>query len=210
MAMALETDEDDNGEVEGQMNVKTLSQLSLDDFLNRFELNIEIKKALTEQGVETTELLLECDTTDIVSISKNFNKYKEISIQDKLTFRKIMKNIIEENEKQMELKNAAKKRNQNANGNNSQLFQSPMLILSNKEHELMSNIYSKLDNIDKNKKLMQNNINNINKISENNIIKINNYFNSLIKLLKQRQNELLSQHNNILNNKVNDYKNIIL
>ena len=191
----------ENSGKEGLIDVSSLTSLSIRQFLIHYELNPDIETSLADEEITDVETLFECDVNDIIGITKTFSNNKKIATKDKIKFRKTMKIVIEENEKQIEL--------QASLNLSSKSKTDTMVILSTSEHNTISKFYSKLDEIQSNTKIMKENINSVNKQSKNNTILITNYYDSLIELIKQRKEKILIEHKQIVENKINEYQSII-
>ena len=184
---------------EGVVDVSSLTSMSIHKFLTHFELNPEIATPLADEEITDVETLFECDVNDIIGITKTFSKNNKITRQDKIKFRKIMKMVIEENEKQIESTASLSSKSKT----------NTMVILSASEHNIISKFYSKLDEIESDTKTMKENVNSVNKQSKNNIISINNYYDSLIELIKERKEKILNEHKQIVKYKIDEYQSII-
>lgn len=92
---------EDQGEHEGDIDISLILTLNMDEFLSCFELNQNIKCALADQNITIVHTLLACDVSDIYEISRYFSTNKNLTFGDKIHFRQILKNILEQNEREM-------------------------------------------------------------------------------------------------------------
>ena len=182
---------------ERQLDIPSLLSLPITQFLSHFGLNDKIAPALADQEIVDVETLLECDISDIIELTKLFSNHKEISMKDKIKFRKTMKMVIEENEKQLKSSSKAKSKSM------------VVPVLSAVEHDIISTFYGQLDEVTIKIKKMQENINDVTKKSESNVRRINDYYDSLVKLIKNRKNDIMNEHNKIVQEKIGEYEKII-
>ena len=193
--MSVEVSSEEHGY--HQIDLESLRVLSLNQFMCHFELNEKIVEILESESITDVSMLLECDTYDLISITKLFSKDKDITIKDKIKFRQQMKLIIEKVEKQAQKKV------------DDSMTTQRILILSGNERDILSNIYCKLDKIGSHIKIIEEYINTTEKLGETRLMEIENYYNEIIELIKKRKNEMIEKYQETSNNKLGHYQEIL-